>query len=123
MSGEDCIFPFSYKGVLYYQCTTKDFGSIPWCATSVDSYLNVDDWNYCKATSSSSSTGSTSGTSYETAYSSYGSNTGAGTDSEAASGSDDDTEDIEYRALECSKDMASQTLVWLLSPGDPIGMF
>ena len=29
--------------------------------------------------------------------------------------------DVEYKSLECSKKMASQTLVWLNSPGDPIG--
>ena len=27
----------------------------------------------------------------------------------------------EYKSLECSKKMDSQTLVWLNSPGDPIG--
>ena len=101
VSGEECIFPFSYKGVLYYQCTTKDFGSIPWCATRVDSYMEVDEWNYCKE-STSSGTGSDNQSNY---------------DDESAV----EDEDVEYRALECSKDMASQTLVWLTSPGDPIG--
>ena len=33
---EDCVFPFSYKGVTYLECTFVDgFGS-SWCATSVN---------------------------------------------------------------------------------------
>ena len=66
VSGEECIFPFSYDGTLYYDCTTKDFGNIPWCATEVSSYdYSVTEWNYCQASSSSSS-----GSSYASAYSS-----------------------------------------------------
>ena len=77
VSGEDCVLPFSYKGKLYYECTTKDFGSIPWCATSVDSDYSVKDWNYCKSSSSSSSsTGSSS--------SSSGSSSGSSSDSSSS---------------------------------------
>ena len=110
MTGEECVLPFSYDGDLYYGCTTKDFGNIPWCATSVDSYLNVVDWNYCKSSSSDSSY---TGSGYNTAYASYGSNAAAQTAED---------EDVEYKSYECSKDMPSQTLVWLNSPGDPIGI-
>ena len=33
-SGQQCVFPFRYKGVVYTQCTSID-QSQPWCSTSV----------------------------------------------------------------------------------------
>ena len=63
VSGEDCQFPFIYKGEYYYECTTKDFGTIPWCATSVGSDYSVQDWNYCQASNSGSSDSTSSSSS------------------------------------------------------------
>ena len=34
-SGKDCVFPFIYKEVEYYQCTYTD-SPTPWCATDID---------------------------------------------------------------------------------------
>jgi len=31
-----CIFPFSYKGLEYSQCTTVDNHGVPWCSTGLD---------------------------------------------------------------------------------------
>ena len=35
ISGRSCIFPFTYQGVKYYECTYAG-SSTPWCATAVD---------------------------------------------------------------------------------------
>jgi len=35
-SGQQCVFPFRYKGVVYTECTSID-QSQPWCSTSVTS--------------------------------------------------------------------------------------
>jgi len=38
-SGQQCVFPFRYKGVVYTECTSID-QSQPWCSTSVTSSGN-----------------------------------------------------------------------------------
>ena len=38
--GEKCVFPFRYKGILYYECTTAGGYSKPWCTTKTN-------WDYC----------------------------------------------------------------------------
>ena len=80
VSGKECSFPFLYKGQYYYSCTTKDFGNIPWCATSVGDDYSVQDWNYCKSSSSSGSSGSGS---------SGSSDSSSGSGRSSASGSSD----------------------------------
>ena len=83
-------------------------GNIPWCATDTDANNNIVEWNYCQDDGSSSSTGTGSSSS---------SSSGSG-DYTYGSGGESSTE---YKSLECSKHMASQTLVWLNAPGNPIG--
>ena len=41
-----CIFPFDYRGVTYYGCTTVDNNGDPWCYTSYD-YKNDHLWSNC----------------------------------------------------------------------------
>ena len=64
VSGETCVFPFFYDGEYYYECTTKDFGSIAWCATEIADDYSVIDWNYCKSSGSSSSSSSSESRDY-----------------------------------------------------------
>jgi len=45
-SGKPCVFPFTYKNVVYYECTTVDYAK-PWCAIKTDE-LNHDG-DYCIA--------------------------------------------------------------------------
>ena len=45
--GDPCMFPFEYRGVTYYQCTTHDDVE-PWC------FVADGDWEYCAAGSPSS---------------------------------------------------------------------
>jgi len=33
---EPCVFPFSYKGALYKECTTVDNSGVAWCSTQTD---------------------------------------------------------------------------------------
>ena len=40
-----CIFPFSYKKKLYYECL--DTGKGPWCATKLKGNNIIDKWAYC----------------------------------------------------------------------------
>jgi len=40
-----CVFPFTYKGVTYTECTTVDGGGKPWCAK--DSVYRSGRWKYC----------------------------------------------------------------------------
>ena len=42
--GSTCVFPFTYNGVQYYQCTTADNGNTPWC--SLDSTYSSR-WGNC----------------------------------------------------------------------------
>ncbi|XP_002156857.2 uncharacterized protein LOC100215884 isoform X1 [Hydra vulgaris] len=41
-----CIFPFTFNNVRYNKCTNKD-GKDYWCATSVNSDLSYNKWDYC----------------------------------------------------------------------------
>jgi len=45
---QPCIFPFTYQGLTYNDCTT-DGDKIPWCATATDKngHLILDQWGYC----------------------------------------------------------------------------
>ena len=47
--GKDCVFPFTYKDVEYYECTYTD-SPTPWCATQVDPSGTVvtNKWGDCK---------------------------------------------------------------------------
>ena len=47
--GKDCVFPFTYKDVEYYECTYTD-SPTPWCATQVDPSGTVvtNQWGDCK---------------------------------------------------------------------------
>lgn len=42
-NGAQCVFPFYYKGVAYYNCTTVDY-SVPWCSVTT-SYQKK--WGEC----------------------------------------------------------------------------
>ena len=44
--GLPCVFPFTYKGQVYTNCTREDTGSLFWCATAVSGPL-VTSWGYC----------------------------------------------------------------------------
>merc|ERR1711879_631753 len=56
-SGGNCVFPFKYKGVEYYQCTYTDSPKA-WCATGVDSSNNVitNSWGDCSVSTTSGCT-------------------------------------------------------------------
>jgi len=47
-SGEDCIFPFNFKGKTYYKCIYTN-SPTPWCATMTDQSGNVviNRWGDC----------------------------------------------------------------------------
>merc|ERR1719195_1235494 len=47
-SGSNCVFPFKYNNVEYYQCTYAD-SPVPWCATGTDSTGTVipNQWGDC----------------------------------------------------------------------------
>merc|ERR1711874_72806 len=60
-SGQSCVFPFRYNGVVYTTCTTEGQAQ-PWCATSVDSAGDFQDGQYGFCPSSCPSTGTTSTT-------------------------------------------------------------
>merc|ERR1711971_1450914 len=53
--GTQCVFPFTYLGVEYYQCTYAS-SPTPWCATMVDSNGTVvtNNWGDCTNTALSS---------------------------------------------------------------------
>ena len=47
VSGQMCIFPFTYNGEQYQTCTTVD-SILPWCPTRLDSHGMPVDWEYCQ---------------------------------------------------------------------------
>ena len=51
MQGQDCVFPFTYRGRSYSSCTTAEsVNGAAWCATEVDSAGAVvhSKWQDCK---------------------------------------------------------------------------
>ena len=49
--GKQCIFPFSYKGITYTECTTFENNGIHWCSTGVDTIGNYIEgkWGNCNS--------------------------------------------------------------------------
>mmetsp|Transcript_130014 Transcript_130014/g.277693 ORF Transcript_130014/g.277693 Transcript_130014/m.277693 type:complete len:671 (-) Transcript_130014:65-2077(-) len=45
-AGHQCVFPFTYKGIVYHQCT-KDGHTDFWCATSVNEEREAGKWGSC----------------------------------------------------------------------------
>ena len=59
----DCVFPFTYHGQVFHQCSTMDNNNIPWCATMVDYQGDVHgDWDNCGAGCSQQNTSQSSTT-------------------------------------------------------------
>merc|ERR1712110_244336 len=54
LQGTACVFPFTYDGVEYYQCTYKN-SPTPWCATKLDpnGTVIVNNWGDCANTQTS----------------------------------------------------------------------
>ena len=54
LDGTTCVFPFTYDGVEYYQCTYKN-SPTPWCATKLDpnGTVIVNNWGDCANTQTS----------------------------------------------------------------------
>uniref|UniRef100_A0A0K2UFQ3 Matrix metallopeptidase 9 (Gelatinase B, 92kDa gelatinase, 92kDa type IV collagenase) [Ceratotherium simum simum] n=1 Tax=Lepeophtheirus salmonis TaxID=72036 RepID=A0A0K2UFQ3_LEPSM len=46
-NGKKCVFPFKYKGDTYSKCTTADNGGVPWCANTVFSNQEANDYGIC----------------------------------------------------------------------------
>ena len=42
-----CVFPFTYKKKVYHVCTTVDYGTIFWCATTSNYDENPTKWKVC----------------------------------------------------------------------------
>ena len=45
-SGKECVFPFTYSDEEHEECTTAA-GYDDWCATAVDKYGKMKEWDYC----------------------------------------------------------------------------
>jgi len=43
--GNCCVFPFTYHGELFYECTTRDFDGREWCSLKEDYAPNS--WGFC----------------------------------------------------------------------------
>nr|XP_040566435.1 72 kDa type IV collagenase-like [Lepeophtheirus salmonis] len=60
--GRNCLFPFKYIGIEYDGCTTVDYGTTAWCATSVDSITGATiEYGDCTSSCKMASTASTNG--------------------------------------------------------------
>ena len=46
-TGPQCVFPFTYNGVEYTECTDVDVWYGTWCATTDDLENNPDMWMRC----------------------------------------------------------------------------
>ena len=46
VEGNECVFPFWYKGVEHTRCTSEDVYQ-PWCATAMDASNNILGWGLC----------------------------------------------------------------------------
>merc|ERR1711874_190841 len=68
-SGQSCVFPFRYNGVVYSTCTTEGQAQA-WCSTSVDNAGDFQAGQYGFCPSSCPSTGTTSTTTTSTTTSS-----------------------------------------------------
>lgn len=44
--GFQCIFPFTYKGIVYKNCSSQDLFK-PWCPTTLDSAGEILEWGFC----------------------------------------------------------------------------
>merc|ERR1712154_450464 len=77
-SGQSCVFPFRYNGVVYSTCTTEGQAQ-PWCATSVDTAGDFQDGQYGFCPSSCPYTGTTTTTSTTTTTTTTASTTTSGT--------------------------------------------
>merc|ERR1712048_402291 len=77
-SGQACVFPFRYNGVVYTSCTTEGQAQ-PWCATSVDTAGDFQDGQYGFCPSSCPYTGTTTTTSTTTTTTTTASTTTSGT--------------------------------------------
>ena len=62
VDSDGCVYPFSYLGETYLQCTYVGGGGQSWCATSVNSYGNYVTWQYCAETTTTTTTQSSQGT-------------------------------------------------------------
>merc|ERR1711953_1285069 len=53
-TGSSCVFPFTYGGLQYHQCTYAD-SPLPWCATATqaDGSVITNSWGDCDVSSSS----------------------------------------------------------------------
>ena len=48
--GDQCIFPFTYKGIKYDSCVKTDDAECEWCPTKLDAsgvYIAPGDWGCC----------------------------------------------------------------------------
>ena len=45
MEGNECVFPFTYKDVIYHKCSSEDV-YMPWCATETNGNAIVS-WGLC----------------------------------------------------------------------------
>ena len=61
VSGKACIFPFTYQGRSYSECTTAGGFPQAWCATAINIYGShqaTGQWGYCDSSCPGSTLGS-----------------------------------------------------------------
>ncbi len=49
--GSICVFPFTYRGTIYTECTTQNNGDVPWCYTTSSPQIDHI-WGNCLGISS-----------------------------------------------------------------------